>query len=328
MTDLDNKCPLCETTCRPIVASPVTNHNLYEYPCTTCGTFYMDRIELEMLGQTFRSDQRKRHQLSALLKERELKGMAPVLLHAQEKEVVIAELSSIRIQDLLATWPESVPEQLDRALLNLSRLGPDIGHMIETKHSQWSVVMALSDREVLGILSALTEDGSIKGSMTQAGFSGRITSQGWRRVEELSKRRDPSKDPVFVAMAFTPAMVAVYDSAIAPAIREAGYKVNRVDKVEHNDYIMDKILAMLRVAPFVVADFTEHRNGVYFEAGFAKGLGIPVVSCCRQDEFEKAHFDTKQLNHVLWNTPKELRERLRNRILGSIGRGPLGQTTE
>lgn len=70
----------------------------------------------------------------------------------------------------------------------------------------------------------------------------------------------------------------------------------QLDQVEHNEHIMDKILAMIRIAPFVVADFTHHRNGVYFEAGFAKGLGIPVVSCCRQDEFEKAHCDTKQLN--------------------------------
>ena len=33
----------------------------------------------------------------------------------------------------------------------------------------------------------------------------------------------------------------------------------------------------------VVADFTGHRGGVYFEAGFARGLGIPVVWTCHKE---------------------------------------------
>ncbi len=35
---------------------------------------------------------------------------------------------------------------------------------------------------------------------------------------------------------------------------------------------------------FMIADFTGHRGGVYFEAGFAHGLGIPVIWTCREDQ--------------------------------------------
>ena len=55
---------------------------------------------------------------------------------------------------------------------------------------------------------------------------------------------------------------------------------------------MDKVLGDIRLSPFVVADFTEHRNGVYLEAGFARGLGLRVVHTCRKDHMDKAHFDT------------------------------------
>jgi nucleoside 2-deoxyribosyltransferase len=85
---------------------------------------------------------------------------------------------------------------------------------------------------------------------------------------------------------------------------------------------MDKILGDIRMAPFVVADFTGHRNGVYLEAGFARGLGLPVIHTCRSDELDNAHFDTAQLNHVVWTTPDELRSKLFHRIAGTIGLGP------
>jgi hypothetical protein len=68
----------------------------------------------------------------------------------------------------------------------------------------------------------------------------------------------------------------------------------------------------------VVADFTGHRGGVYFEAGYAQGRGIPVIWCCRKDDIEHAHFDTRQNNHVTWTTPAELRELLKNRIAATL----------
>jgi hypothetical protein len=42
----------------------------------------------------------------------------------------------------------------------------------------------------------------------------------------------------------------------------------------------------------LVADFTGQRGGVYWEAGFAQGLGIPVIRTCKSDELWKLHFDT------------------------------------
>lgn len=59
----------------------------------------------------------------------------------------------------------------------------------------------------------------------------------------------------------------------------------------HTDRIDDKILAEIRRSGLLVADFTGHRQGVYFEAGFALGLDVPVIWCCREDEIEKAHFE-------------------------------------
>lgn len=42
---------------------------------------------------------------------------------------------------------------------------------------------------------------------------------------------------------------------------------------EHSNKIDDEIIGEIRRSAFIVADFTGHRGGVYFEAGFAMGLG-------------------------------------------------------
>lgn len=62
-----------------------------------------------------------------------------------------------------------------------------------------------------------------------------------------------------------------------PAIKDAGYDAKRIDTVHHNNRIHDEVIAMLRRSKFVVADFTGQRGGVYFEAGFALGLGLQVI---------------------------------------------------
>jgi hypothetical protein len=72
-----------------------------------------------------------------------------------------------------------------------------------------------------------------------------------------------------------------------------------------------------------VADFTGQRGGVYFEAGFALGLGQQVIWLCRKDVLNDVHFDTRQYNYITWEIDKlqELARALTLRIEATIGRG-------
>ena len=115
------------------------------------------------------------------------------------------------------------------------------------------------------------------------------------------------------------------------AVSQAGYRPMRIDRKEHINKIDDEIVAEIRRSRFLVADFTQGadgaRGGVYYEAGFAHGLGLPVIFTCREDAVDQLHFDTNHYNHIVWATPEELREKLRNRILAVIGEGPGQQGT-
>ena len=104
-------------------------------------------------------------------------------------------------------------------------------------------------------------------------------------------------------------------------------EAQRIDRKEHSNKIDDEIIAEIRRSRFVVADFTcereKVRGGVYYEAGFALGLGLPVIWTCRKDCLDYLHFDTRQYNHIVWETPEELYARLKARIGAFIGDGPL-----
>lgn len=121
-------------------------------------------------------------------------------------------------------------------------------------------------------------------------------------------------------------MNEAYQDGIAPAIEDCGWLPVRIDQKEHSNKIDDEIIAELRRARFVVADFTSEpekpRGGVYFEAGFALGLGVPVIWTCRADLIEQVHFDTRQYNHITWDSARDLRVRLTHRIGAVIGHCP------
>ena len=154
-----------------------------------------------------------------------------------------------------------------------------------------------------------------------------VTVAGHERLAALAASHTPSTQ-AFVAMWFDPSMQAVWEDGIRPGIAAAGYVPLRIDQKEHANKIDDEIIAEIRRSRFVVADFTQGdggaRGGVYYEAGFAHGLGIPVIFTCRSNVFDKLHFDTRQYNHIGWDTPQELCERLTKRIGAVVGEGPLG----
>lgn len=162
----------------------------------------------------------------------------------------------------------------------------------------------------------------------------RLTPNGW---EETSRTRALDSPYVFVAMSLwekSPTrqlLDKAFEEAICPAVEGAGYeKPIRIDKEDFLGDIVYEIMAQIKKCRFVIADVTDHRHGVYFEGGYAKGMGLPVIWMCHEDHIKDAHFDTRNVNHITWNNDiGKLRERLANRILGSeIGQGPMKKISD
>jgi nucleoside 2-deoxyribosyltransferase len=84
---------------------------------------------------------------------------------------------------------------------------------------------------------------------------------------------------------------------------------------------------MIRRSRFLVSDLTGNRPGVYYESGFAAGLGLPVVWTCRKDRLHLVHFDNRQFNFILWEADHlgQFKEALQYRIEATVGQGPLNE---
>jgi hypothetical protein len=183
-----------------------------------------------------------------------------------------------------------------------------------------------SFQELYQLLHMLEDSGLVKGSFYSGGASAQPTVLGWQELDNMKRPRTDSAQ-AFVAMWFNELTVEAYTGGIAPALSGTGYKAIRIDKKEHNNKIDDEILAEIRRSRFLIADFTcetkNVRGGVYYEAGFAQGLGIPVIWTCKDTSLADLHFDTRQYSHIVWKTPADLFVQLKNRIGATIGDGPL-----
>jgi hypothetical protein len=78
----------------------------------------------------------------------------------------------------------------------------------------------------------------------------------------------------------------------------------RLIKARHASPLLGRFA--LRTSRFIIADLTHGSGGAYWEAGFAEGLGRPVIYTCRETEWieRKTHFDTNHLVTVTWNVGK------------------------
>lgn len=149
---------------------------------------------------------------------------------------------------------------------------------------------------------------------TSADISIGLTLNGWERASRILKSSESKI--VFVAMSFDPEMIQVYNDWIEPAIRESGFEPYIVlDQHPESDVtINDAILAGIKKAKFTIADFTHHKSGVYFEAGYALGRGQKVIYTCQEDHIGTAHFDTRNYQHLVWKDGADLKKKLMDKI--------------
>ncbi|WP_299548177.1 hypothetical protein [Seonamhaeicola sp.] len=141
-----------------------------------------------------------------------------------------------------------------------------------------------------------------------------ITYEGLNYIVQLEENGSESKK-CFIAMAFDSRTLKIRE-AIKNAIIKTGFRPVVIDEenIDSDQTINDAIIAGIKNSKFCISDFSYHRNGVYFESGFALGLGKPVIYCCSEEEFSKAHFDIKPLQHIIYKSEDELEKRLIDKI--------------
>ena len=149
-----------------------------------------------------------------------------------------------------------------------------------------------------------------------------LTMKGWERYQELKRRIEDSRT-AFMAMKFNEdELQQLVDKHFRPAVTLAGFDLRLVTDKQSAGLIDNQIRVAIRTSAFVVADLTHGNNGAYFEAGFAEGIGLPVIYTCRADVFKekKTHFDTNHMLTVPWDPadPSSAANRLKETIRNTL----------
>lgn len=273
--------------------------DMHSIGCRRCGDFFVDALAVHPISQLSFDD---RCYLSAVTRRASDAG------HRLE----IAQLDIQRLIDTAPRWTSPF-EGVDRLLMLLaSRTKRWLGASQIDKENDYPLVCARGPEEVNDLFHLAWEQGLLVTSKPV------FTIAGWRRIDEL-RERQPNSRQAFVAMSFAPELNNAWTDGFKPGIEETKFfTALRVDNVEYLERIDDRIIAEIRRSALVVADFTGNRGGVYFEAGYALGLGIPVVFTCRSDAIAHVYFDTRQYNHIVWDNPPQLRSRLNDRLAATL----------
>lgn len=291
MIDL-NMCSICNS------ATKVEEHaekNTYTVSCPTCGEY---DITDEALTVYLRSD----------LKDKYLPISYWIRHNQSEKRPPFIDTKMMRL--LLKPFKFLTPkEQANELLLWMGDYYIQPGMRINKKMEElWSVTGSPNMNNLRYIINYLVSDGIFSSFdnrllETENTLFGILSFKGWDRYYELRRSNKDSR-LAFMAMQFdNPLLQKLYDDVIVKTVKETGYDIRMANEVKRAGLIDDKIRVEIRRSKFVITDLTDENRGAYWEAGFAQGLGIPVIYICEKEKFEKlsTHFDTNHNLTVKWD---------------------------
>jgi nucleoside 2-deoxyribosyltransferase len=309
-TNNSKQCPICKLEEQDVIREADYGERI-TYSCARCGKFTITRTAE---GMAEKKDLGPK--LSAWIRDR------------FELKMDIPEINSNSLTEIEKTLPDYNPS--DKQLLflkSIARKSKYPGDSVSLLPKfDYPLAWASAQEEFLFYIRYLIERGLLAHTVEEEGkgfddmsVDVEVSADGWEYLEQHEKRA-VELSQVFVAMSFSESMKTVWKQAIKPAITEAGFKAYRIDTELHIDRIDAKIIAEIKNSLFVVADVTEQKHGVYFEAGYAIGKNLPVIWCVRKDDLANVHFDTRQYNHIVWKSTQELKEKLYDIICAVIGR--------
>lgn len=306
-----DECPICSTHVKD---TPLSPQDSFDIDCPRCGNFNMTRGG------------------SSKLQGKPLNNLQIANASGWIRQNQGITIASDNIETLRNLRTPTVAEKANKLLLYYSKDFPIPGQAMpcdinatnfKKEHLHLLAITWCTDFDEFAYLFHTyllqTKRFLIRGQSTSQFI---ISPEGWAYIDNL-KQINPDSQIAFVAMWFDDKVKPVWTEAIKPGIEAAGYEPLRMDMYQHNNRIDDEIIARIRRSKFIVADFTGQRGGVYFEAGFALGMGLQVVWVCPKDELKDVHFDNNHFNFITWEDGKldDLKEALQYRIERTLGRG-------
>ena len=308
MASDDTRCPVCGT---PLKDGRHDYGDKAYFNCPRCGLFGLTR-SAEATLPSLLADRRKAAILSY--------GISRTQRHGPDTLLLDFDLCKKIVETGTLPTPQEQAENLIRWLgANLPGPGEEIRISFD-EHG--AIIGAQSDSGFHFVVNGLMTAGLLMGQHLLDGHSDvTLSFAGWEQFEEL-RRGTPSGHKAFMAMEYgDPILDRLVNDHFRAAVRETGFDLRRLDDEPRAGLIDDRLRVEIQSSRFLIVDLTHRNAGAYWEAGYAEGLGKPVIFTCQEAKFaEASHFDTNHHFHVLWNErdPQTAAKQLKASIRATI----------
>lgn len=295
MTTQYISCPICNFNAEQIHTTD--GFNGLAISCPHCGSFSLSGSLESILPSKKANDPLAAAKLSHGLRNAQKKDAIIILSTEKCDAILKIPLPKPREQaDLMIRWfAESHQEPGKAVNLNYVCHGAIIGSQSATSFAFTMDYMmqsgflegkAIRPMEVLGNQYQLS-----------------LTVKGWDCYDEI-KIRNKSYRKAFMAMKFGDGCLdQTLENVFKPAAKKAGFELFKSTELLEAGLIDNQIRAQIQASDFVIADLSHDNLGAYWEAGYAEGLGKPVIYTCQKSKFEesKTHFDTNHHLTIVWD---------------------------
>lgn len=274
------------------------NGNRHDVLCSNCGGY-------DISGSMFTTIENGNFSL----------GQLAILSHVVRRTISQPLVTTHFADSVLANAKlPGASELVDNLLLHISAELHGPGEVTDLRAASLRAVLgALSSTGVRWAIEQAMGLGLLEGNATRTigpdddyqVMQATLSVKGWERVEALLREAKDSRK-VFMAMQFgDPKLDAVFKDHFKLAVKQTGFNLQRLDDEPRAGLIDDRMRLEIRTSRFLVADLTHGNAGAYWEAGYAEGLGRPVIYTCRKDIFDdiikRPHFDTNHHLTVIWD---------------------------
>jgi hypothetical protein len=267
------------------------------FDCSRCGSFLLSGTAEAVLQGLFAEDPLRRSLMSHTLR--------------RMQRTDDGHLRVIKSDDLPTFWSEgrlpTPQQQADNLILWIGDNQRTPNHVLAVKSEAISAIVgtALSSTNAdwMWLNTELAPLKLYEFHMALGAPQLRLTMEGWKKYEELKRVKINSR-LAFMAMKFgDPELDRAVETCFKPAVARTGFELRKLTDQQPAGLIDDQIRAALLSGRFVIADLTHGSHGAYWEAGYAEGLGLPVIYTCQKSVWDRqsTHFDTNHMNTIIWH---------------------------
>lgn len=290
---MSNLCPVCD---RPLFSEKSEPPDRIRYTCPHCGDFKLSGTLVETLPDYRSKDPDAGAKLSHAIRR----------AHETQKIIYITD----EMAKTILKYPLPRPrEQADLLIRWLANNVPGPGETVKVEYKTHGAIIGSKSAAGFELVLDHLFKVELVAGMQHKTLQHRdcadvmLSFDGWEYYEKL-KSGGAKYRKAFMAMKFgDPQLDKVLETVFKPSAKRAGFDLFKLNDVPKAGLIDDRLRVDIQASDFVVVDLTHDNPGAYWEAGYAEGLGKPVIYTCKKSKFDsdKTHFDTNHHLTICWD---------------------------